>query len=737
MHPSSRLPAAGLGLLLLAYVIPPAGAEDNDAWVAKIRRDHPRLFFSADTWPAVKQRALTVLKGQLAKVKEHADGPPSKEEWSKIERPAPRPGSTLEVRDYGDQLMSSAFVYRVNPDPKRLKKIKEMLQASLDYYNACFAVNKAVNWYARSRVGWLAAFDWVWSDLTPQERRRMGQGMLKHIHEEIYKPNIQNRCLGDYQSGYYGGNGLAFFAGILFLNEGIDDAKALAFLKKSYGEYQKVLAHRSQMAGDDGGAASESLNYSFNEYPWAEWNFFYTWQAATGDDVSGTWPYVALLPNYVMWNWLPGGLEFGCGDTLHTTNKLSPWWMYTHMSHIMHFFGKSHPDRAALAAYVRKRFPVFYHSMLWSVYPFPMTNLEKAPPSQDPRSLPLARHFENMGQVFMRSGDGGVFAPDWRKNVDGDAYAMFACGGISDRHRHYDALHFTIYKMGFLALDSGTREGNTDNLQNYFGQTVAHNCILIKMAGEPPSPYWNGTVFGQAGGQNKSVGSKVIAFETCKDFSYVAGDATPVYDPKKCRQMVRQFVFVPPDYFIVFDRATSTKPEYKKTWLLHHANEPIMVDAKTWRSDQDRGRIFCRTLLPEDAVLEKVGGPGKEFLVDGVNYPITKGPNPNYTEVPELMGRWRMEVKPGAARQEDIFLHLMQVGDRKLKSMSEAKVTTSSPRTEVTFPAGGKTVALSFSATGKAGGHVRITKGGQVLVDRDLTKDVMPQTSVATVSGDR
>jgi heparin/heparan-sulfate lyase len=101
------------------------------------------------------------------------------------------------------------------------------------------------------------------------------------------------------------------------------------------------------------------------------------------------------------------------------------------------------------------------------------------------------------------------------------------------------------------------------------------------------------------------------------------------------------------------------------------------------------------------------------------------------------MGRWRREVKPGAARQEDIFLHLIQVGDRKLKNMSEAKVTTSSPRTEVAFTAGGKTVALSFAATGKVGGHVRITRGGQVMVDRDLTKDVMPQTSVATVNGDR
>ncbi|MBM4050665.1 MAG: hypothetical protein FJ279_36675, partial [Planctomycetes bacterium] len=565
----------------------------------KIRKDHPRLFFSADTWPAVRDRALTALKEQLAKTKEHADGKNPTGEWSVIERPAPRPGTTTEVRDWGDQLMSAAFVQRVEPTAERLKKIKDMLQASLDYYHACIAQGKAVSWYARSRMGWLCAFDWLWDDLTPQERQDMGCSMLSHIAEALTKPNIQRANRSGHTTGYYGDTNLEFFAGVLFLNEGIDDAKALKFLKSGHATYQKLLAHRSAMAGDDGGAASPTLGYSFNEYPWAEWSFFYTWQAATGEDIAVKWPYVAMMPNYILWNVLPGQLEFGYGDTPHTTNKLSPGWFCTHLSHIMHLYGQSHPDLAAVAAHVRQKFPAFYHNTIWSIYPFLMTNLEKSPPPQDPGKLPPARYFENMGQVFMRSGD-----------KDEDTYALFACGGLTPQHKHYDALHFTLYKLGFLALDTGTREGNTDNLQNYFAQTVAHNCILIKMPGEPPSPYWNGTVYGQAGGQSKQVGSKVIAFETGPLFTYVAGDATATYSAEKCSLMVRQFVFIPPDHFVVFDRATSTKPEYAKTWLLHHANEPALA-GKTWRSDQDRGRIFCRTLLPEDAGLEKVGGPGK------------------------------------------------------------------------------------------------------------------------------
>ena len=145
------------GGLLLACCSRGQAAEGDDAWIGKIRRDHPRLFFNADTWPAVKERALTVCQDHLAKVKGYADGPPDKAEWSLIQRPAPRPGSALEVRDYGNQLMAEAFVYLVEKDPARLAKIKEMLRASLSYYQACYDQNQSVSWYAWTRMGWLSA----------------------------------------------------------------------------------------------------------------------------------------------------------------------------------------------------------------------------------------------------------------------------------------------------------------------------------------------------------------------------------------------------------------------------------------------------------------------------------------------------------------------------------------------------------------------------------------------------
>jgi len=60
--------------------------------------------------------------------------------------------------------------------------------------------------------------------------------------------------------------------------------------------------------------------------------------------------------------------------------------------------------------------------------PFLLGRLEDSPEPLAPTRLPHARHFETMGQVFMRSGTGAD-----------DTYCLFTCGGVLRQHRHYDA----------------------------------------------------------------------------------------------------------------------------------------------------------------------------------------------------------------------------------------------------------------------------------------------------------
>lgn len=711
-----------------------AGAQGDYAFIGKIRPDHPRLFFNADTWPAVKDRAMNEYRDHYEKLKAVALKTTEPQDWLRVTNPAPRAGSTLPVHDYGERICAQAFVYRCEPSAELLALIKDEMYASLDFYDSCYRQKQAVAWYSRSRVGFAAAMDWLWDEFTPAELQDIGGRFLNHLHEAYTLPGISYRNGAGTKTGFYGVDNIAFFAGVVFLNEGIDDENALSFLKMGYDTYLAVFNHRAGGAGDDGGGASATLNYLLNEYPIAEWNFFHAYKSATGDDIWNTWPfsYCTLLPNYIIWNWLPDNLEYGYGDTPHKYNAFPVSNLYGHMGHIIHFFGKSHPDMAALAAYIRERAGGSWSASSWGIYPF-LVDLSDIPEPSNPQDvLPPARHFNEMGQVFMRSGSG----PD-------DTYALFAGGGVLAQHRQYDANNFIIYKRGFLALDTGTRIGNTDNLQNYFAQTVAHNCMLITMPGEEPASYWNGKVFANDGGQYKTTGSEIIAFETHPEYSYVCGDATPVYRPEKCEQAVRQFVHIQPDYFVVFDRVTATDPTYTKRWLLHHALEPTL-NGNTWYSDQDEGRIFCTTLLPENAVIEKIGGPGKEFLAAGANYAIDAGPSQQridanypvgtvaYSDVPELMGRWRVEVKPATERKSDVFLHLIQVGDKSLTAISPAFVDKTNTTAGLTFNANGGLVTITFNAVGEIGGHITISRDGAVVVDRDFSQTVTPQAGIAS-----
>ena len=694
----------------------PAAAPDPDmSWTKRIRRAHPRLYFTDESWPDVRRRALTVRADWYARVKtiaRTADG----EDWLKIKRPGPLPGNAFDVLDWGARIFAAAFVERMEPSPARLAEIKALLRASLAYYRAAYDQGREAAWYSLSRAGCFAALDWLWDGFTAAERREIGGGLLAHVRDALHKPGILYRNENGVKTGNYGVDNFAWFAGLSLFGEGIDDAAAGEALRRGTEVYMKMFEHRAAAAGEDGGGASATLGYLLGEYPNAEWNFLHTWRSAVGEDLAGRPPfdYGARLPVYLLWNWLPGDHEFGSGDVGHLTNRMPIGRLVAHMTQAEALFARAHPELAALAGRVKARVGGTLETS-WIIHPFLVDEPEKgAGPAAErgaPAGIsgpaPLARRFEGMGQVFFRSGEGAA-----------DTYALLMGGGRLDQHRHLEAGHFTIFHRGFLALDSGTRDGNTDNLQNYFAQTEAHNCVMIKMPGEPPVPYWNGEVFGNGGGQYRVLGSTIAAFETTDDYAYAAVDTTPVYRPEKCEVAIRQFVFVPPHHFVVFDRVTAVKAEYGKRWLLHHANRPAVLDGRTWRSDQAEGRIVCRTLLPEDAVIEAVGGPGHEFLADGVNYPIDAGPSqerlrnafplprPVYAEVPELMGRWRVEVRPGAARREDVFLHLLEVGGAA--ETTPAAVRRVGDAVELSFESGAKTVTILFATRGAVAADIRI-----------------------------
>jgi len=705
-----------VAVMVLGAAVPVLGGA-LPQWTTRIRSDHPRLFFNRDTWPAVRARALGPEAAWYRQFQARVDRLKSK--LATTDRP--------EAEDLGQEAAWSAFVFLMTEDAAYLDLAAKCLETSIRYYERCFTERKSVNWYSTSRVHAVLAWDWLYDHLDPAQRRDFMLRLIRVIDRVLHvKPPIYRENMSGYSTGFYGVRNCLWFIGCTAFGTGIEPELVNDWLVRGHDENLRLLEHRRQACGDDGGGASATLGYVFGAYPWAEQNFFYTWLSNTGQNIAPDWPHSALLANYVIWNWIaadPAPLEFGYGDTPHTRNTLPTSQLYTHMANIRHLFGQADPRATALARHLQQKLPKQSYATTWFIYPFLLTQAESSPQPFYPDDLPHARHFQTMGQVFMRSGTGPQ-----------DSYCLFSCGGILRQHRHYDALNFVIYHRGFLALDSGTRYKEFDNgehLANYYAQTVAHNCILIHQPGEPPARYWGGTVTGNHGGQHRQLGSVVKAFETRREYVYVAGDATKCYLhgsaklPEKCRLLTRQLVFLLPNHFVVFDRVETTDAAYRKQWLIHTAHEPA-ITGRTIRADHNKGRMYCRTLLPEDAVLTPVGGPGKEFWAAGKNWDIaTDGLT---AENLALMGQWRVEVTPNVARRTDLFLHVIQVGDQQLTPMDKTELVRESDVCGVRVDAGGRTWEVTFNVNGPLAGHIR--RRGADAIDRPLATTVQSQSGI-------
>ena len=108
--------------------------------------------------------------------------------------------------------------------------------------------------------------------------------------------------------------------------------------------------------------------------------------------------------------------------------------------------------------------------------------------------------------------------------------------------------------------------------------------------------------------------------------------------------------------------------------------------------------MFCRTLLPRNATIQKVGASGKEFWAAGKNWKlVNRGLKPDNKA---MMGQWRVEVSPGTARKEDCFLHIIQVGDRQLEQMDDVELIEEGTWRGVRLSCKGRPVTVTFDTTG-------------------------------------
>ena len=675
-----------------------------------LRSDHPRLFLTDEDIPLIRKNAFGRESELYSAMKKRVDKLVGK--TITFPDPLAKTGESNDNHDIGSRAAEAAILWLITEDRTYLDATKNILDALTDYYQLRVDNNLNIEWYVFSQVCALCAYDWICSDLTVQERQSLGSrlfnamdGIAWHgdgLRAERYRENTSAPT-----AGCYGVSALPWYIALTFWGEGFDDDRCASMFENGYDFHNKMVAHRTKMAGANGGGGTPCIGYALGGYPVADYAFIRTCRAATGTDPAYSMDYVAKYLNVFDWNSLPDDLEgsakeFGFGDTYHGNCRLPYKNINYDLHEIADIFGWTRPDILPQLSDLLSRFTV---GRSVDFYPF-IRLLHKDYPVADSGYAPATekvKYFDTIGQVYMRSG-----------RDDDDTYAMFVSGGLSSKHKHYDNNNFVIYRNGYRALDSGTRPNPGQHLSHYYARTVAHNCVTIRMPFEKFPSYWGSLAEGETdlpvpndGGQRELLASELKVLEDTDDYVYLASDATGSYNSLKASLVMREFVWCVPDVFVIFDRVTSTLASYPKTWLYHTAAEPV-IDGNQFSETSQGGTSICRTLFPADAVLEKIGGPGRQFWSDGRNWPLPNDVSDGISADWPLLGPWRMEVKPGAERKEDVFMHIVQVGDESLTSLPVTRTFETSSQKGVEFEYDGKSWRIAFDMTKNYGCNITI-----------------------------
>jgi hypothetical protein len=303
----------------------------------------------------------------------------------------------------------------------------------------------------------------------------------------------------------------------------------------------------------------------------------------------------------------------------------------------------------------------------------------------------LSRLFRSAGEVVLRSS--------WEPDA---VIATFrSAPDYTLGHTHRDNNSFTIYHRGGLAIDSGIYDDyGGSHHRNYYTRTIAHNSILVLDPSEEFVLY--GDSYANDGGQRwltpgVDVESSLPAhverildpgcgylaggirvFEDTEEYSYSMGDAAPSYSSDKLKVFDRHFLWLKSveglhwPVTVIYDVVESTSSSFKKTYLLHTQNCPE-VRGTFVTVESNGGVLHQQTLLPASPRLELVGGAGREFWVNGRNYPPCRTPKSL-----EEAGTYRVEVSPSAAAREDEFLHVLYAGDVGCSAPDASLVDTGS-----------------------------------------------------------
>lgn len=718
-------------LLLVAFVW--ANAQESSTKPTRfdalnIRADHPRIWMDANKTAWLKEKC----KGK----------------------------SVAEVQKLaGTSIAGVALTYLITGDEKTgHAAISRALDRQVDPgsnfkdLNTPDGENKRVH-IQSSLTEKALCYDWCYPLLTPQEKTDFHNQMVPDMKKRVgFK-----RAWRSFHNGMYD-TGWPVVAGILALDGDENYTKeAWEFVKP---ELEDVLRTFDLVFPD--GEWPEGFDYNrHSTYP--AMRMFLAIKTATGADFMSSSAHFKNTGAYIIYASKANGLNLPSDD--------NDWpyigtWEHSMLLMLNEEFRDGY-NQNFINNCPAERFQLEnadkYANLLWYD-----ASIGEKPLSE----LPLSRIFRGKGLVLARS--------NWNWDMPGKpanaTWLSFHCGDYMGDHVHSDINSFTITHNGELAIDAGrydcdwgvedwtvskdsSRIGKSQFF-NYYRRTIAHNTILVIDPNEKmplnlmndggqidqlringprnvPEDYDQGNFPSEDGigkcdwatNPGRWETGDITSYKATNDFMYVCGDGTKAYSSAKLNSYVRQLFFLQPNLIVVMDRVVSTNPEFKKTWLLHSINEPL-IDAKTnsFELSEGDGRLICIPILPKKIQVSKIGGPGNEFLVDSTHFTcgLKSFIDPQELHYGELPGAWRIEEIPTMAGKEDYFLNVILVSGKDSKEVPEVEVLTDNA-TEITIgikTADGKSSVVKFTKGEKPAAYLKIRNGQKVIVEENMPDKV-------------
>ncbi|MFW6159301.1 MAG: hypothetical protein ACOC8E_08090 [Planctomycetota bacterium] len=650
-----------------------------------VRKEHPRIFIRAKAWdgPSVE------------KVKSWMDRPEYQAKIKKVRE---------KLEGGGKKNMKLATLWLFAEDVEAGRKL-------LDRYMSQRTSGHTPSYWGIVDQRMAACYDWLYDhpDFTDEMKKnrrhylnlrcQANMGYLKRHKENPFYSRFSG-CLG------------ALTACALAIAD--EHPRGKEYLKFAYDCLREEMGTIRQAEDGATGGGSYAYMHEFTDLA----NAVACWRSATDWDAAdwiqekqGDWAERQAL--YQIWMTYPNGRFVKDGDTWGRDTKDYQQYRMS-LDAVTNMYrlgvGRTHADR------IDERYGVLdiHNIYMWEWFVF-----------NDPE-VP-ARPYSTLGraQVFSPKLHGMVC---WRSGWDDDATIVhFRAGESPDTHGTADQGKFILFKRRPLAIKNGDYMGWKSQVHRYYRTPWSANCVVFnrtegdwkhrtinfpKFSYNSHNPHWPNGMFSweewkelrrksmHSGRKDGSPWSpppmgKLIEHEANEKYARAVADLTRHKrlvngkDAGALWEWTRELVFLGYKYLIVLDRVKPSKG-IEHRWTVHTTFEP-KVDGTIATADNGPARLFCKTLLPEKPVIEKVGGPGhecdwngKNALPNGWNSIIKdKDGNLAYTYIPKgekepavrvlgpqsQMGAWRLDVRPADPGSECVYLHVLFPTDTKTRRM--------------------------------------------------------------------